>query len=427
MERKHLFIAAVAAACIVIASPSAAQKIRTVKPESAGMSTERLGRIDTVMREFIDRKRISGMVTAVARNGGIVHFKAHGMADIEAGRPLTPDALFRIASMSKPVTAVAALILYEEGRFLLSDPVSRYIPELSGMTVVVPASGEGYDSPHYAVVPAKKDILVRHLFMHTAGFTYGTGQVGRLYRSAGVQDGLKPATGTIGDMVKLLAKQPLLAEPGEQWEYGLESDVLGYLVEVVSGQPLDVFMRERIFAPLGMNDTGFSVPDSDRTRLVPVYSRTREGGIEKRPDGSYIGGPTGFFSGGAGLITSAGDYLRFAMMLLNGGELDGVRILGPKTVELMSAVDDSFPYIWEGRDGVRSTHGDRYALGVGVRTETDDLTPNGAYGWGGAFHTHFWIDPEENIVGVFMSQLGGSDIRRHQRIFKELVYQAVIK
>ena len=404
-----------------------AQALPKTKPESVGMSSERLDRIDTVMRDYIDQNRISGMVTMIARRGKIVHSRAYGMQDIEENKQMKANALFRIASMSKPITAVAAFILYEEGRFLLSDPVSKYIPELKDMTVLVPAPGERPDSPHYSIVPAKRQITVRNLFNHTAGFTYGSGQVGKLYAEAGISSGLSPTEGTIGDMVKKIAEQPLMFEPGERWEYGLSNDVLGYLVEVISGQTLDTFCRERIFEPLGMTDTGFYVPEVNRDRLASMYTRTRDGGLRKRPSENTLGPVTRYFSGGAGLITSAADYLRFGQMLLNGGELDGVRILSRKTVELMTAVDDNTPYIWEGRDGVRSTHGDQFALGVGVRTETDDLTSNGAFGWGGAFHTHVWIDPQEEMVGVFMSQLGGGDIRRHHRTFKNLAYQAIVE
>lgn len=417
-----VIIVAVAAAAQVIA-----KELPKASPESEGFSADRLKRIDTVMQGFVDSHSSAGMVTLMAREGKIVFSNVYGMADIEEKKPMTAETLFRIASMSKPITVVAALILYEEGRFLLTDPVSKYIPEFAHPMVIKPVDGQDIYSPYFGIVPAKKTLTVRNLFNHTSGFSYGIGPHAKMYADDNITVGLAPMQGTIGDMVKRLATKPLLFEPGERWEYGLSNDVLGYLVEVLSGQTLEQFCTERIFVPLGMKDTCFQVPPEKRSRLASRYARTRDGGLSKVPASEMIGGPTKYFSGGAGIISSAPDYLRFAQMLLNGGELDGVRILGRKTVELMSAVTNDSFYIWEGRDGVRSTHGDRYAFGVGVRTESDDLTPNGSYGWGGAFHTHFWIDPEEHVVGVFMSQLGGSDIRRQPRLFKDLVYQALEK
>jgi len=420
----RLSIVALVCLCLV-AGIAGAQDLPSASPASVGMSAERLERIDTVMERFIAESRIAGMVTMIARHGKLVHCEAYGKMDIEENMPMKVDALFRVASMSKLVTAVAGLILYEEGRFLLDDPVSRYIPAFKDMRVFVPASEGGSSSKSLTTVPAKREITVRMLFNHTSGFTYGTGEVGKQYSKAGIGMGLTPTEGTIGDMVAKLAKQPLLFHPGDRWEYGLSNDVLGYFIEIVSGMRLDAFCRERIFEPLEMNDSGFYFPDYRQDDIATLYRRNRDGEIKRIPPEGLLGPKTDYFSGGAGLIMSASDYLRFGQMLLYGGELDGVRILSRTTVELMSRVSESSPYIWEGRDGVRSTHGDQYALGVGVRTNPDDLGSPGTYGWGGAYHTHVWIDPKEDMVGVFMSQLGGGDIRRHHREFKILAYQAI--
>lgn len=405
----------------VVASTLLAQDVKITRPEKVGMSSERLDRISPKMQQFIDENRISGMVTLIARKGKIVHLEANGMMDIENGIPMRTDALFRIASMSKAVTSAAAMILFEEGAFMLDDPVSQYIPEFAGQQVIA-LNPDGTTR----LVPVTQEITVRHLMTHTSGIPYGHPLLRDRYSEARIYSGTGPTEGTIGEMVRRLATQPILFNPGERWEYGLNIDVLGRLVELWSGQSLAEFMRERIFEPLGMQDTFFSVPADKLNRLANVYIRS-DSGLTRKPDDQLPPTDTAYYSGGAGLVTTATDYLRFCLMVLNRGELDGVRILGRKTAEFMTAELPDSKYLWEGRDGVRATHGDKHALAGGIRTDRNYIDSIGSFSWGGAFHTLFWVDFEEEMAGVFMSQLQGPYIRLHHRTFKNMAYQAIVE
>ena len=412
------------ASFVLTASAIFAQLPRT-DPSAAGFSPERLERLDAAIERHIEEKEIAGAVTLIARDGKIVHFNAQGMADIEAGKPMREDSLFRIASMTKPITSVTVMTLYEEGLFRLSDPVGDYIPSFRNMTVLPPEGSGGEPAP------AKRPILIRHLLTHTSGLSYHWNErLGKAYGEARMGHGLLQQEGTIGEAVDRLAKAPLLFEPGEQWHYGLSIDVLGRLVEVVSGRPFDAFLRERIFEPLGMDDTHFFLPQEKVGRLAAVYRRQPGEPIAAfgpQPivedymvyvDDYPYNGPKTYFSGGGGLVSTAGDYARFCQMLLNGGELDGVRVLGPKTVEIMTVnqVGDLNP-----EQG--------FGLGFFVIREGDqgELISRGTYGWGGFWNTRFFIDPQEGLFGIFMSQLhpsGGSTI--HDR-FRNLVYQALVR
>lgn len=404
---------------LLLVCPVLGQGLPKTTPEQVGLSTARLDRIGKVANEYIESNNISGAVTAVSRRGKIAHFKSYGLMDIEADKPMSNDAMFRIASMSKPITSTAVMILYEEGCFLLSDPVSKYIPEFASPKVITPSSTP--DSLSFE--PAKTEIAIRHLLNHTSGITYGAGLHSKLYSQAKITSGLSPTESTIGEMVKRLAKQPLISHPGEEFHYGLSIDVLGYLVEVVSGMSLDDFLKQRIFVPLKMYDTCFVIPESKFSRLAKTYRRTDDGKLEKQDvDLAYLLNQT-YFSGGAGLVSTASDYMRFAQMILNKGELDGVRILSRKTVELMTSNSIGDLY-----SAFRPNSGDKFGYGFGIRTERgqyDELESLGILGWDGAFYTRFWIDPEEQLIGVFMSQAQDNWNSSFVNKYRVLVYQAI--
>ncbi|HRP03799.1 MAG TPA: serine hydrolase domain-containing protein [Opitutaceae bacterium] len=390
-----------------------------------GFDESRLHRLDAVIDETIAQKKLAGGVIYIARDGQIAQLKAYGMQDIEKRKPMPVDAIFRIASMSKAVTSVAAMILYEEGKFMLHDPISRFIPGFKNSVVAVPAPEDGSARGRkFVTVPAKRGIQIRDLLTHTAGLTYGTGLAADLYKEAGLSGWyFANKNETIGEAVDRLAKLPLHGQPGESWQYGYASDVLGRLVEVASGMPLDRFVKERITDPLRMPDTCFFLPVEKADRLAPVYGM-KDGVLtlqEKSATSDYIHGPRKCFSGGAGLLSTITDYGRFLQMLLNGGELDGVRILGPKTVELMHANHTGKKY-----------ERDTSAFGLGFWVNDDlgyygELGTEGAYGWGSAYFPQYLVDPKERMVAIFMTQLmpaGGLDLNQK---FKVLTYQALIR
>ncbi len=385
-----------------IASFAFGQGLPMTVPEEVGVSTKRLKRIRSLLQGYYNSGQVSGFLTVVARRGKIVHFETIGMRDFEDSKPMEPDTIFHIYSMSKPITSVAVMMLYEEGHFQLNTPVSDFIPEFKDMKV--------YNKDQTEILDAKKKITIKHLLMHTAGLTYGWGNkpVDALYREAKIRE---PGS-TLADMVRKLGDIPLVHEPDERWTYSVSTDVLGYLVEVVSGMPFEEFLQTRLFEPLGMVDTAFSVPPEKRDRLATLYRRTKENGLERTqraaiPDDEF----TYFPSGGGGLVSTAADYMRFSQMLLNGGELDGVRILGKKTVELMR-----YPH-----------HDDWFGLGFSVVTRKNPpniLNSVGSYSWGGAAATTFWIDPQEELVGLLMTQLRNNRYPFQQQ-FKVLTYQAL--
>ena len=373
-------------------------------PEAVGVSTERLEHIRPVMQGYVDEGHLPGFLTVVARHGKIVHFETIGMRDVENNKPVEPDTIFRIYSMSKPITSVAVMMLYEEGRFQLGTPVSKFIPQFKNMKV--------YNEDQTEILDAKKEITIKHLLMHTAGLTYGWGNkpVDALYKEAKIRE---PGS-TLVDMVEKLGKIPLVHEPGERWTYSVSTDVLGYFVEVVSGMPFEEFLQTRLFKPLGMVDTAFSVPLEKADRFAALYRHNRREGLMKRVGGDapLAKDKLSFFpSGGGGLVSTAADYMRFSQMLLNGGELDGVRILGKKTVELMR-----YPH-----------HDDWFGLGFAVVTDKDPpniLESVGNFSWGGAAATTFWIDPQEELIGLLMTQLLNNP-HPFQQQFKVLTYQAL--
>jgi CubicO group peptidase (beta-lactamase class C family) len=390
-----------------------------------GLSSERLERIGTAVQHSIDDKRIAGAVTLVMRRGHVAWFKAQGMMDREAGKAMRPDSMFRICSMTKPITSVAVMMLYEEGHFLLGDPVSKYLPEFKTMKVLVkPASGEPY------TIPATKEITIRDLLRHTSGLTYDSNpDLGRFYHDAKVGTGLLQYDGTIEDNVKRLAAQPLLFNPGERWEYSLGVDVLGRLVEVISGKPLDEFFRMRIFEPLGMKDTYFYLPEDKVERLATAYTYYSDKGLNRFPDTPITEGTFSYsadypyrgskklFAGGAGLVSTAADYARFCQMMVDGGKWGNTRLISRKSVELMS--QDQL-----GKIGPDQGFG--LGFGVdGVKAPLAELGSPGQYAWGGFFYTAFTIDPKEQMIVIFMGQLhptGGLTLDNQVRV---LAYQAI--
>lgn len=406
------------------------QDLPTAAPEKVGLSSERLQRVENVIKQYIEKKQIAGAVALVARKGKVAYFKSAGMQDLEAKTPMQTNTIFRIASMTKPVTSVAVMMLYEEGRFLLNDPVHKYLPEFKNMMVLNPeraTNGQAGDS----LVPAKRPITIRHLLTHTSGLAYHWNEkIGASYKNTGVAHGMSLHNETLAENMKRLAKQPLLFHPGEKYEYSLSVDVLGYLVEVVSGKSLADFLQERIFTPLKMPDTHFFLPAHKTARLAVLYRYSAEKGMSRVPEAittegnlefspAYpYGGPQKFYSGGAGLCATIADYARFAQMLLNGGELDGVRLLSRKSVELMTA-----DFV-----GELSPAGG-FGLGFGVRRtwrESGELGSIGTYGWSGAWNTRFWVDPQEQMVMLVFTQLYPFGVVDIMSKFSVATYQAII-
>ena len=395
----------------------------TVKPESMGFSSQRLGRINTVMQRYVDEKKLAGIVSLVARRGEVVHFEKCGMAEIETNHAMQLDTLFRIYSMTKPITSTAVLMLLEEGRFRLQDPVSDYIPEFKEMKVLDNAAGSGV-----TFVNTQRPISIRDLLMHTAGLSYGFDAnvyIDQLYQQKVWANVEKNPDLTLEEAIKLVASLPLAHQPGTAFRYSMATDVLGYLVQVVSGQPFDEYLKQNIFEPLGMTDTFFSVPPEKVERFSAIYGPDKEAGLKASEPVAKVRylKPTRNPSGGGGLVSSTSDYFRFAQMLLNQGELEEVRLLGRKTVEMM--VQDHLP---PGVDCFGNPY-EGFGLGVSVLrnvAKSQTLGSVGNYGWGGAANTNFWIDPREELIGILMLQYMPSDTYPVVSDFRNLVYQALV-
>lgn len=399
-----------------------AQPLPVAPPESVGMSPDRLQVLTDAMRGYVDSGKLPGTVLLVLKDGKTAYFEAFGDLDRESGVPMPKDAIFRIASQSKAITSVGVMILQEQGKLLITDPVGDYLPEFKKTTVAVPLEGGGYE-----VVDAKRPITIRDLLTHTAGIGYGGGVASDRWEAAGIQgwyfaDRDEP----IGATVARMASLPFDAHPGEQWVYGYNTDILGALVERVSGMPLDEFLRVNILEPLGMNDTHFYLPPEKADRLAVVYSMNDDGELERAPEpggmvgqGAYVNGPRKSFSGGAGLLSTASDYARFLQMLLNGGELDGKRILSPKSVQLMTV---------DHLDGIPFREGQGFGLGFWVRKDVGAAGLHGSvgeYGWGGAYHSQYWVDPAERLVVVHLTQLiPAGSFNDHDRV-RALIYSAL--
>jgi CubicO group peptidase (beta-lactamase class C family) len=398
-----LITAAVLAWPVTAATP-------TAKPEDVGFSSERLRRISDLVQRHLTAGTFSGAVTLVARNGRIAHFEAQGLMDIESRKAMQKDAIFRIMSMTKPVVGVSIMMMIEEGKVRLTDPASKFIPELKDLKVAVPmagaagapAGGRGNASaePRYYTVPVEREITIRDLLTHTSGLVSG-GLSGTEARKVALK-----GKESLADYIPRLGSVPLDFQPGTRWAYSAQAgfDVLARIVEVTSGMPFDQFAKTRIFDPLGMKDT-FFYPAEGNPRLVTRYARGQGGQLEKQGLANFMNGA--YFSGGGGLMSTAEDYLQFAQMLLNGGRGNGKVLLSPRTAEVMASVHapDTLP----GRP-----RGEGY--GLSMRVVNDPVGRNtflsqGSFGWSGAYGTHFWIDPKEKIVGVLMTQTPNQEIR----------------
>lgn len=403
-----------------------ADALPTARPATVGMSSERLDRIRPAMQRYVDSQLVPGVVTLVARHDQIVHLDAIGMSDVEAGTPMTPDTIFRIASMTKPIVSVALMMLYEEGHFLLSDPVSKWIPEFADPVVAEPApQQEGRGDP-IRLVSAVRPITVRHLLTHTAGF-------GSVPRGVSPEEFVRISERqspeeTIGDFVKRYAKVPLNHQPGEVWDYSRATCVVGHLVEIISGMTLDEFLRERIFEPLAMPDTHFYLPPEKLDRFAAAYTPGEDERIRltdaPNAESRFVKPPHRYFMGSGGLVSTIADYFHFDQMLLNGGELEGARILGRKTVEMITMIHTGdlpilIPGPWAG-----------FGLGFGVTRNIDNINtltagqpgPSpwsvGSFWWGGAFCTFPFVDPVEKLVGIVMTQVAPY---RHLNLRQEFV------
>ena len=389
-----------------------------------GMSDERLARIDAMCAEAVAQSDIPGLVALVARNGKIVYHKAFGMADNQSERKLKRDDIFRIASQTKAITSTAVMMLWEEGKFRMDDPISKYIPAFGEAEILDSLLADGT----YLSTPATRQITIRHLITHTSGIGYGVidgdPRIRKIYDQAGVTDLFTTKNISIEESVKKLAKLPLHHNPGDAWTYSEGLDVLGYFVEVISGMPLDEFFRERIFDPLGMDDTWFYLPASKHQRLVSVQKKENDQWVQYPItfyDTDYpIKGASRFFSGGAGLSSTAKDYATFLQMYLNDGELNGKRLLSRTTIQFMMA--NQIGDLWEGGESY-------YGLAFSVLNQKgQDMGGKGSKGtfeWGGYFNTQYFADPEENIIGILMKQTQGPVSDNTSWKFRQLVGQAV--
>lgn len=413
-------------AFLILVSTVYAQELPVGKPEELGLSSERLQRLTTVFQAYADDKKMSGSVVMVARHGKVAYFNSFGKRDIESNAPMQNDAIFRIASQTKALVSVGIMILQEEGKLLIADPVSKYLPEFKETTVAESREGGGYN-----VIKAKRQITLRDLLTHTAGIGYGYGLAADKWKEAGIQgwyfaDRDEPIAATISRLAKL----PMEAHPGEKFVYGYNTDILGAVIEKVSGKSLEEFITLRILTPLGMKDTHFYLPQNKVNRLATVYSAYADKPLESAPvsgtmtsQGAYVNGPRKSFSGGAGLLSTASDYAKFLQMMLNKGSYNGNRILAPSTVELMTVSHlGEIKYNWGTGIG--------FGLGFSVSEDLGDRGVPGSvgeFGWGGAYGSTYWVDPKEDLVVVYFKQLTPTNNVDDQSKLRTLIYQAIVK
>ncbi|MQA13449.1 MAG: serine hydrolase [Pseudonocardiaceae bacterium] len=402
-----------------------------VDPAEVGFDATRLARIDEHFGHYVDDGRLPGWLVMVSRGGRIAHCSIAGQRDREAGLPVEHDTLFRIYSMTKPLTSVAAMVLYEQSRFQLTDPVSKFIPSFADMRVFVKGT-----AAKPVTVPATEPIRIWHLLTHTAGLTYGfhhVDPVDEMYRAAGFE-WTTPEGLDLAGCCEAWASLPLLFQPGAEWAYSHATDVLGHLVEVISGQTLEQFLTERILDPLGMTDTGFSVAPADADRLAALYAAAPGRGVARYDTlGTVALSPPSAFSGGGGLVSSARDYHRFATMLLRGGELDGTRLLGTRTVRYMTRnqLPGGADLETFGRPLFAEMPFPGVGFGLGFSVIDDPvryrvLSSAGEFGWGGAASTAFWVDPAEDLTVLFLTQLLPSSTYPIRTQLRQLVYQALV-
>ncbi len=407
--------------------------INTVRPASVGMSADRLERIGGWMDAYVDSGKLPGCMTLVARHGQVAYLDSRGMADEAAGRPIAPDDIFRIYSMSKPIVSAAAMALYEEGLFQLDDPVARYLPEFGDGQLWL--DGEGADMK---TEPVGDAMQVWHLMTHTSGLVYGNredGAVGAAYRAAGVDFSGSRNAGTLEDMTKRLAAMPLRWRPGTRWEYSVSTDALGRFIEAVAGAPLDEVLHTRIFEPLGMDDTYFQLPAEKADRLTSLFTKQADGSrIETDPASaasSWVK-PVTLFSGGGGLVSTASDYLKFCEMLRGLGAYEGTRVLGRKTTEYMmrNHLPGNADLTSMGQPVFSETAYDGIGFSLAGSVVIDAakakaLCSEGEFAWGGVASTGFWVDRVEGVVAIFMTQLMPSSSYPIRRELRSLVYQAI--
>jgi len=418
--------------CFFFSFNSFSQTLQSVSPETQGISSERLKQIDANIHQWIKEDQLNGATAIILRNGKIVYHRSFGLADKEKNIPMRNDHIYRIASMTKPIISVAAMMLYEEGKFLLTDPISKFIPEFKNPVVL---DKYNVSDTTYTTLPAKREITIRDVLSHTSGIGYaqiGTTAAKAIYYKNKINGGIGTPYSTLKDVITRLAKLPLFTQPGEEFYYGLNTDVLGYLVEVISGMPLDKYLQQKIFDPLGMKDTYFFLPKEKHARLVPLYTQgnnkiriqdslislhgTFSRDFPKTTNGTY-------FSGGAGLSSTAYDYSLFGQMLLNGGELNGKRLLSPATIETMASNQIGDHLMWGDTNKTR-----RFGLGFGILTEYAEKTlmiPAGSYGWDGMFASHFWNDPKNKMVVVFMRNIWPTEHWDYGDRIKPLIYQSL--
>jgi CubicO group peptidase (beta-lactamase class C family) len=428
---KNLFIVLIISISITASAQTKSLKtsspLEEASPESVGMSADRLDRIEAMCNEAVSADEIPGIVALISRHGKIVFWKAYGMADNQSNRKLKRDDIFRIASQSKAITATAVMMLWEEGKFKLDDPISKYISEFENPQVLETFK---YSDKSYTTIDADKEITIRHLLTHTSGIGYGVidrdERFKMIYQKAGITDLFTTEDISIEESVKKLARLPLHHNPGDKYTYSEGLDVLGYFIEVISGMPFDEFLRKRLFDPLGMDDTWFYLPENKSTRLVSIQNKTEDGEWERYPvtfyDPDYpIKGARRFFSGGAGLSSTAKDYATFLQMYLNKGELNGVRILSRTTIQTMMA--NQIGDLW-GEDSDR-----HYGLAFGIVNEEGQamggLGSIGTFDWGGYFNTQYFADPQEQLIGIIMKQTRGPVNDQTRWKFRLLVGQAV--
>jgi CubicO group peptidase (beta-lactamase class C family) len=423
---KHLIVQG--AVCLVMSGSLAAATVATATPEAEGFSKQRLEALDHSLKALVDSKQLAGMVTVLARHGKVVDEKSYGYADLASQKVMQQDTIVRIYSMTKPITGVAMMMLYEEGKWKPSDPISKYIPEFKDLKVYAGADKDGnaiLEKPAHAPT-------LGELMSHTAGFTYGlfgTTAVDKMY-----QDAHLLAASSLKDFIDKLAKLPLLYQPGEGWVYSVSVDIQGYLVEKLSGKPFADFLRERIFLPLQMKDTGFYVPAEKLGRVATIYTADPAQGLAPMPSDPKISEPPALASGGGGLYSTAGDYLRFAQMVLNGGELNGVRLLAPSSIELMRT-----NHVAEGVKSARKFGIGLYQMQPGLGFGYDfailedpsrlgSTAGKGTFLWDGVAGTWFWIDPTNDVVfvGIIQRWLLGGGVPDVENLSRALTYQALI-
>lgn len=399
--------------------------LQEAPPETVGMSAARLQRMDAVINEYITKGRQAGVSVLVARNGRIVYHKAYGQDDITTKTPLKREAIFRLASQTKAITSIGLMMLFEEGKFLLDDPISKYIPAFKNPKVLDKFNEK--DSS-YTSVPAKREITIRQLLTHTSGISYptiGTKEAVAIYAKNQIPSGIGTPSGTLAETIPRLAALPLMHNPGDRWTYGLSTDVIGYLIEVLSGQSLDQYLRTRLFEPLGMNDTFFYLPAAKQARLTRVYTEDSTKVVQRLPAQGGITEDypkkTGtYFSGGAGLSGTMYDYAIFLQMVLNGGEYGGKRFLSPTTVRLITTNQ-----IGDLNQGIN-----KFGLGFAITSEKSAArlpASEGTFDWGGFFGTTYWVDPKEKVVALLYTQKVPNSFGDLNDKFKVLVYQAIME